>query len=511
MTQEQFEKLNKSCYLKYSIDETCHQETISARNLLCSARFDFYAILIYIDHKVRGVSDLSWAKKIYKERTMAMTGNKLSEPGNENKNNFDDFINVLDKLIYDFQTGNYDYNRTLIPVDKDYIPLDGAHRIACAAYFNEKIKVLCFPNREYLFKGFNYLKKELLPISIADYMAIESTRWHEDLYVFFLWPQAHKYTEKLKKAQEIIYASVDVMYDVEYKFTYEAIRNIMLQIYGHMDWLGNIDNNFVNVYKKVDEVWASNGKVQLIITKGKSCEYITKIKTEIREMFGIGLASCHSTDNIRETRLAINAILNPQSRHFLERATPTKFKEAYKLLERFKNILKGNELDFNDFIIDSSMVLALYGARNANDLDFYSISNKDISIIKNEKDIEEHDKSQELYYEFPIKDYIISPEHHFYYNELKIISLHDLLKFKQNRYSKTKDAKDIRDIGLIKNYYKDINTFLSQITSFKYNYLRLQRSCYNYIYALIFWRRREILEKIGLYKPLKALKSLFYK
>lgn len=511
MTQQQYDKLSKSSYLKYSLDDVCFEETIDAQKLLCTARFDFYGILAYIRQKASGVHDLSFAINLYKERTSAMTGRRLSENGSDEKTSFDDFVRVLDDLIDDFQNDRFDPERTLVPVDKDYVPMDGAHRVTCAAYFGKQIKVLRFPDREYQFKGYQYLQHELLPTHIADYMALESAQWHEDLYVFFLWPQAHLYKDKLKRAQELIYAKTDVMYDVEYKLSYTAVRNLMIQIYGHMDWLGNIDNEFKNVLAKVDEVWAANGKVQLIITRGQSCEYITGLKAKVRDTFGIGLSSCHSTDNMRETRLALNALLNPLSRNFLERAKPTAYKQSYKLVERFKTIVKEHNLCFDSFILDSSMVLAIYGAREARDLDFYCLPDANIMPFKNEKDIEEHDDSQKKYYNLPIVDYIISPEHYFVFNEVKFMALDDLLRFKQTRYAATKEPKDAGDIGLIKTINEKQSALKKWMTATKYNYLRKQRACYDYVYALIFWRRREILEKIGLYKPLKALKTLIGK
>ncbi|UKK50389.1 hypothetical protein L6472_10190 [Prevotella sp. E13-17] len=505
MTQQQLDKLSKGSYLKYSLDDNCIEETIDARKLLCTARFDFYGILIYIDQKVRGVQDLTWAKNIYKERTSAMTGHKLSEPGSDEKNSFDDFISVLDTLIDEFQNDRFDIDRTLVPVDKDYVPMDGAHRVTCAAYFGKQVKVLRFPDREYQFKGYQYLKHELLPTLISDYMALESAKWHNDLFVFFLWPQAHSNPEKLKKAQEMIYVHTDVMYDVEYKFSYEAIRNLLIQIYGHMDWLGNIDNEFQNVLMKVDEVWSSNGKVQLIITRGESCEYITNLKAQIRDMFGIGLSSCHSTDNMRETRLALNALLNPLSREFLERAKPTAFKSSYKLVERFKEIVKSNLLPMDNFILDSSMVLAIFGAREAQDLDFYCLPETDLSVFLNVKDVEEHDDSQKAFYDKPVTDYILSPEHYFVFNEVKFMSLENLKKFKEKRYAKNHDIKDKHDIELIQTIGTGVSSFQKWKTALVYSCKRHWRKTHDFCIEHFIWRRREYLEKIGFYKPLRIV------
>ena len=232
MTKEQFDLLDKNSYIKYNIDDLVIEDCVDAQTLLCSERFDFYGILIYIDHKVSGVQNLDYAKNIYFERTRSMTGFRFRENGNECKNTFDSFLEVLDRLIDDFQNNKYEIDRTYVPVDNNYVPLDGAHRICCAAYFHKKIKILRFPNKEYQFKGYQYLKKELLPPSIADAMALEAMKWHKDLFVFFLWPQAYLDSQKLQRAINMIEESTNVLYDTEYNLTYHAVQNLLLQIYG---------------------------------------------------------------------------------------------------------------------------------------------------------------------------------------------------------------------------------------------------------------------------------------
>ena len=221
MTPEQFQKLD-NCYFKYSLDDLCIEEIVEARTFLGAHRFDFYAILFYIDQKVKGVTDLSFAKEIYKERTRAMTGFKLAEIGNDNKSSFDDFLDVLDQLIDDFQNGNYDYEKTLIPIDKKGEPIDGAHRVSCAAYFNKKIKVLRFLDREITSYNYEYLNHELLPRNIGDIMALEALKWHDNVYALFLWPKAYRKRDKFQEALHVIYSQTDILYQTEYKLSFEA-------------------------------------------------------------------------------------------------------------------------------------------------------------------------------------------------------------------------------------------------------------------------------------------------
>lgn len=220
MTPEQFQKLD-NCYFKYSLDDLCIEEIVEARTFLGAHRFDFYAILFYIDPKVKGVTDLSFAKEIYKERTRAMTGFKLAEIGNDNKSSFDDFLDVLDQLIDDFQNGNYDYEKTLIPIDKKGEPIDGAHRVSCATYFNKKIKVLRFLDREITSYNYEYLNHELLPRNIGDIMALEALKWHDNVYALFLWPKAYRKRDKFQEALHVIYSQTDILYQTEYKLSFD--------------------------------------------------------------------------------------------------------------------------------------------------------------------------------------------------------------------------------------------------------------------------------------------------
>ena len=507
MTINQLNKLDTNSYLKFSLEEEVEHDYIDARKLLCTARFDFYGILIYIDHKVKGLKDLSFAKSVYFERTQAMTGFRFKENGNSKKSSFDVFLVALDKLIDAFLHDEFEEDRTYIPVDKNLVPLDGAHRVACAAYFGRKLHILRFLKREYQFSGFQYLKKQLLPPSVADTMAMEATKWHDDLFVFFLWPQAHLNQQKLETAMERIRNSTDELYETNYYLSSHGLWNLMLQIYGHMDWIGNVDNGYSNLITKVDEVWAKNGLVHLMIVRANSCDFVMKIKTELRDFFEIGLSSIHSTDNIEETRLALSALLNPKSRHFLEHAYPTTYKEALRLCNEFRLSIKNQGLKPDDFVIDSSMVLAIYGAREANDLDYYCLPGTDISILQTIQGVEEHDKTQQSFYQLPVKDYILNTNNYFCFNGLKFISLQQLMLFKRTRYAAIRDEKDAIDIKLISNLLSNRDRWIQWIINQRYTLLRKYRIFYNGMYALIFWRRKEILQKVGLYKPLKTIKT----
>lgn len=502
MTSEQLERLD-SCYFKYDISQKCSEELIDARKLICPQRFDLYANLLYIDHKVRGVKDMSYAFSVYKERTRAISEYTMKEPGNEDKDSFAKFVEVFDQLIDDAKAQRFNPDRTLIPVDKNYILLDGSHRASCAAYFGLTVKVLKFEDVDITHMSSDYLRKWMCPEYTLDAMALEACNWHEDLYMLFFWPKSFLQPEVLENAYKYVQEKSYVVYKKTCKLSYNAIRNIMIQIYSHMDWVGNIENNFKSTFVKADEVWDNNGKCGFFLIQAPSCEYVQEMKKEIREMFGVGLASLHSTDNMRETRIAADEIFNPNSLAFLNASKPTKFKRSYQMVEQFKQTLEDNHRDINNYIIDSSMILAIYGIRSAADLDYYTIDEENVYFGEN-SGIERHNSLQMSYYDNKILDLIASPKNYFKYNELKFVCLDKLLQFKKRRYSDSHDIKDKNDIVLINKAISQSNNKLH--TFFNVSSIIIQRqfrilikTCYDY--------RRKILKALYLYEPLRNLKK----
>lgn len=467
------EHLDK-CHLKFNPEWKHEDLLVDARDLLTHNRFDLYAILLYIDHKIKGVSDMQYAQSVYYQRTNVITGFSCSEKGNELKNSFEDFLATIDTLIDDFQNGRYDAQRSPIPVDCNNVIVDGAHRVCCAAYFKQKVRIVKFTDKDFhQHVTSDFLINNTLPIDIADAMALEACNWHNDLYMLFLWPKAFKNSTHLQKANELIEGKVPVIYKKKLQMNYNAIRNLMIQIYAHMDWVGTVDNDFYNTHVKADEVWDSNGQVEFLLVRGKNTQEILNIKGEVRDIYGIGLSSIHSTDNIAETRIAANLIYNKNSIHHLHFGHPTQYVKSHHLIEFFKYKIDENALNIRDFVIDSSMVLAVYGIREANDLDYYNL-NDDVKL--DYMNIEEHDEHL-TYHNVSKVDLIINPANYFVYYGVKFISLNRLASFKKNRGEK----KDINDLRLI-------NTYVSSENKLKMQFLRMKDT----------FRRKKIIYKKNL-------------
>ena len=121
-----------------------HREKINiyktkAVNLLSKYRFDIFVKYYYVKSYVEN-KEISEAREIYLSHIKAF--NNFYEPDGR-KNNANDFIEKFNALIENVKLCN-NLNKTVIPVSTTGIPIDGAHRIAIALYFNLEVKYCVF-------------------------------------------------------------------------------------------------------------------------------------------------------------------------------------------------------------------------------------------------------------------------------------------------------------------------------------------------------------------------------
>ena len=108
-------------------------------NLLSKYRFDIFVKYYYVKSYIENY-DLKEAKKIYLSHIKAF--NNFHEPDGR-KNNAKDIIIKFNFLIENIKSCK-NLDKTIIPISTTGIPIDGAHRIAIALYFDLKIQYCVF-------------------------------------------------------------------------------------------------------------------------------------------------------------------------------------------------------------------------------------------------------------------------------------------------------------------------------------------------------------------------------
>lgn len=316
---------------------------IEARELLCPQRLDLAAKLAYIEARESG-ADMSFAREIYRKHIEAFSEGEYIEPGDDNKTSLEKFFSVFDELIDNFKEYGFDASKSLIPIGCDNIILDGAHRIACAIYFNKKVSVIRFPQFSVCF-DYRYFRKRRLSEEMLEYMAITYSRYSiGELYLACLWPVSSE--EKRPQAVELIRKGHDIVLDTTVDLTKNGLRNFMLQIYQHQDWVGTVENRFCGVMGKVDGCFVPGAHTEAILFEGGSLDVILRMKDEIRDIFHLGKHAIHISDSNEETQLMASLLFNENSRHALNYGQPDEFPDCYrnmKDLQRKRAVCLNNE------------------------------------------------------------------------------------------------------------------------------------------------------------------------
>lgn len=461
---------------------------IDAHELILPERLDLIAKLMYIEYREKKIKS-EFAKDVYIDNIKAFSNGTFTEPGDKDKNSIEKYLFYFNKMIDEIKKSGFDDSISLVPIGKNNELLDGAHRVSCCAYFGKKVKVIKFDNLERNY-GYEFFKYRGMRKDYLDYLIIKYCEIKNNQYVACIWPSACG-NDKISKANNYIYKKTEVLCKKEIKLNFNGLKNLMIQIYGHQEWVGDFSNNYKYVNSKVSSCFADNNII-LYIFKMDCLDKVIELKKEIRNIFDIGNHSIHITDNKGESMQIVNLLFNDNSIEHLNKSIPYKYKDFNILLKRFKEKIIHNNLDLNNFVIDSSSVLAVYGLRPSYDIDYLSLVQN--SSIIDEELIQSHD-SELKHYNLDKDEIILSPLNYFVYQNVKFTTLDLLLRLKKNRGEK-KDKDDCRLIEMFIANRK--NKFIENVCrELKIRIRRQKSACKSNVIL--------ILKKLNLYSSIKKI------
>lgn len=474
-------------------DEKCNVEYINARDLIVPSRIDLCAKIAYVKNKVEGIN-CSFIDELYCKHISAFTIGTCSEDGNDNKNNIEDYINTFNELIGSIQKNGVDETLSVIPVGRGNGIMDGGHRVAIAAYFDQEVPIVRIERLE-PFNGLQFFRERLLEEKYLDYLAIEYCLLTErEVYMAICWPSISDSTDT---AERILQEQSTVVYKKELNLSLNGMRNFVIQTYIEHDWCGNMKVGFAGAQPQITGCYGKGGKLTAFLIEAKDLECVKSIKEQIRQHYGLGNYSLHTTDNKIETIKLAKLLFNRNSIDFMNSGHPDTYPDDFARLETFKQAVLSAGLDLNDFAVDSSSVMSIYGLRKAQDLDYLSY-NENSEIIEG-NNINCHNAHLE-YYETTLSELIFNPENFFVLYDVKFTSLERLRAFKKTRG----ERKDIDDLRLINSIYTP--------HALRQRYLKLCLSIKQRIRTLRYQfpeRMVEILKKLHLFNIARAIYHLF--
>lgn len=445
-------------------------EWVDAKELVIPERLDLISKIIYVDYYLNK-REGQFATELYKRDLEICTLGTYSEFGNDEKNSFVDYCHAFNSLIDDIkQRGFSEYS--VVPVDANGIIMDGAHRTAIAAYLGLRVPIIRFKLNGPSMGADLYIQRMARREDI-EFALTEMCKWNNDLFLCCMWPAAEG-SDKRDRAVNILKNDATLLYRKTLQITTNALSNIIPQIYITKDWVGSIEDRFITASSKI-EGCIGKDNLDVLLFRADDLEHVKSIKQKMRDVFGIYENSLHITDYPDETLFIAQMLLSDNTVAFLNKATPFYFVKLNKRIAKYKEIISNSDTDINEYIIDSSTIMGLYGIREPDDLDYLYAGNNE-ALFKDSK-ISNHREELKYHCE-TVHDLIFNPVNYLYYAGVKVITLQTLLNFKTNRNT----AKDRADITLISSYLENKHKFKQTIIVI---YQTIRRKFRNMAYIIL--------------------------
>lgn len=401
--------------------------------LISPKRFDLMAKYIYIKFKAKKINT-SFYYDLYHEH-MKTFNNCWEYPGTKTK--IKDFITAFDSLIHSIEKDGFNKNFP-IPVGINNLIINGAHRLMVCYYYN---KTPFFIREKKLATSYNYMffldRKQFpnLDRFYSDYMALQYVKLNPNIRCMIMYPNIYHY-KNLENIKQIIKQYGYLYYEKEIDLNEQGQNNLIKELYRGERWIGGL---FPQSITGKTPLCKGNNPTVLLLIHMNNLSQLVELKEKCRALFNKGKHSLHMSDHTYDTFRICASLLNKNSIHFLNKGTnDISYKSKQLLSNYFKKVGENNE----DFCLTSSLIMEMYGLREAKDIDYLHKTDKKLLLEKTGV----HAGKWLTYYHKHKDEIIYNPKYHFYFNGFKFSALEVIKKMKQNRNEK----KDINDIKIIK-------------------------------------------------------------
>lgn len=438
-------------------------------------RLDLIVKYMYIKSKIEGINRDLYTNLYIKHITKRTAGKQFVfeyidgyPVPTAKKLGIKDYLVHFDKLIDSFYSSGFQRD-FFIPISKvNGILLDGAHRAACAAYFN-KSPFIVIENRigknwDYTWFEVNGFYENELNLILSTYIKLKKDK----LFFFVLWAPVIDYwtdiemeiTEKLKIVftRDYDFSSNNFAEVVNDLYSYEFGLSLPKKIQKKIEALSSFKPVFRILLVEV-------GKPTYTRSLGKDmCVEVVDIKSKIRGKYDHVVRhkdyiTIHSSDNSDHTGYMESFLISSNNILNLKRRKVDSYREEFLLwLEEYSEVLKSYGILTNECCIVGSGPMEVLGIRDATDIDFVMDNKKRMKLFdeKSRALSDNIDLVHLGYHEYnnsdnPIPDdeIINNPNYHFYFRGFKFANI-ELVRDRKYNHRRT---KDVLDVNLIDGFF----------------------------------------------------------
>jgi len=435
---EVIKSVNSHLLTLLPFQEEHETDELPATDLLRSERFDVMSKYIYAKLNLLNVAD-EWRSKVYFELQKIFG---FKEGDASGKNSHTDYLNEFDNLLNSIKANGF---AGFLPVGNNNVIIDGAHRLAASLSFDQRVPVIKFDVDPARYDYQYFLERGLDP-EVADSMALEFCRLSPNMVIAVVFPVANG---KDDEVQNILKEYGQIAYEKQVVFLELGRHNLIRQLYRNESWLGADGDITPGLRHHVEQRFLNDRPVKFYFLVCRDISKIKEAKARVRALFDLQNDSIHINDTHEETLRIAEQILTLNSLHFLNHAQPWLSKNFLSMFAEYQQEIKKQNLDKDNLCIDSGSVLAAYGLRDTNDLDYLHLGDE-MALAMNSK-ISAHN-AELVYHAAPLGDLLFDPRNYFYYDGMKFISLPTLRRMKEKR----NESKDVKDLLLIDSLRGDV-------------------------------------------------------
>jgi len=435
---EVIKSVNSHLLTLLPFQEEHETDELPATDLLRSERFDVMSKYIYAKLNLLNVAD-EWRSKVYFELQKIFG---FKEGDASGKNSHTDYLNEFDNLLNSIKANGF---AGFLPVGNNNVIIDGAHRLAASLSFDQRVPVIKFDVDPARYDHQYFLERGLDP-EVSDSMALEFCRLSPNMVIAVVFPVANG---KDDEVQNILKEYGQIAYEKQVVFLELGRHNLIRQLYRNESWLGADGDITPGLRHHVEQRFLNDRPVKFYFLVCRDISKIKEAKARVRALFDLQNDSIHINDTHEETLRIAEQILTLNSLHFLNHAQPWLSKNFLSMFAEYQQEIKKQNLDKDNLCIDSGSVLAAYGLRDTNDLDYLHLGDE-MALAMNSK-ISAHN-AELVYHAAPLGDLLFDPRNYFYYDGMKFISLPTLRRMKEKR----NESKDVKDLLLIDSLRGDV-------------------------------------------------------
>lgn len=330
------ERILASIVRDYSIadDVTYQIQTVKASDLIVPERAYFLAKFLYIHYHVNNIKS-TFGEKLYAETIRAITFGHFSDKNTRGKNSLKEFLEKFNEVIDAQARDEFDFSKTLIPVNNRRMVIDGAHRTVASAYFDKRIPVVTIDSPRAFDISARALKRYGMSSRLIDMMMNTANQTVRNINTLLVMTDS----DIEKPASEMIGCYGQLFYAKRLKLTPNGNENIINQLKRFND--------------KISISGVGKSKFLFLFLFAANANDVADRRLQ-KDISSLGAHNVYITSTHEESKILGDMLLNHNSLHLLNHANPKTIEEALPML---REIVGPKD---RSGIVDFSATLALY-------------------------------------------------------------------------------------------------------------------------------------------------------